>query len=318
MEKHFPGFYLAQQGLSSLLNNSTIIFESEVLLALFRMRKEEASCFLAILETPIIREKLWLPYDVAWRYHNQVNRVIIKEIENINSTRKHLTTCIKNINDVQCFPYLKSDMVEKFKNIIDEIHQECEKGIDMLSESIKGCDIKNRIKVLFNDKIGNEYGEAELKNIYHEAEKRYKESIPPFGDIEYTNDKRLHHHNLIVWKQILAHVKDMMGNGISNNFIYVTWKFSQDWYYIVGEQKISISHSLQDEFQKQVTEDSSPRPIFFCCSALNFVTEVCRGYNIVHPNLPMLKSQLKEEFKRSSTPDSSLKNSQTPDNGTLM
>lgn len=318
MERHFPGFYLAQQGLSSLLDNSTIIFESELLLALFRMREAEGSCFLTILESPEISEKLWLPYDAAWRYHNQVNRVIMKEIERINSTLKHLTTCIEDIEDVQRFPYLKVDMIEGFKNITNGIYQACKEEIDMLSGNIKGCSIKDRIKSLFNDRIGNEYSEADLENIYHEAEKRDKESIPPFGDIEYTSDQRLHYHNLIVWKQILSHAKNRMEDGIFNNFIYVTWKFSQDWYYIVGDQKISTSHSLQDEFQKQVVGDRFPRPIFFCCSALSFVTEVCKKYSIVHHNLSMLESQLREEFKRFSTPDSGLKNSQTANNGTLM
>lgn len=311
MEKHFPGFYLGQQGLSSLLDNSVIILESEVLLALFRMREEEASCFLAILETLEISKKLWLPYDDAWRYHNQVNRTIMKEIERINSTLKHLTTCIEVIESVQCFPYSKSDIVEKFKDATDRIYHTCEREIDMLSESIKGCDIKNRIKALFNGKIGNEYNKVELEHIYSEGGKRYKESVPPFEDIEYTSDKKLYHHNLIVWKQILSYAKDRMKNGISNNYIYVTLKISQDWYYIVGEQKISTNHNLQDEFQKQVSEDIH-RPIFFSCSALDFVTEVCKKYRIVHPSLSKLKSQLKEEYKRYSTPDDGLKNSQTP------
>lgn len=316
MKKYFPGFYPANLKDIDWLNDKlTIILDVNVLLDLFRMPLEVAAIFLDILKNEKVNPHLWLPYDVAWLYHYNVNKEILNQIDNINSALSHLMLCKQGIDAKRAYPYLRVDTWNNLSACIERIQSECSRERDLLKKSLRQCDIKDRIGELFADvetKIGRPYDEAQLDTIYNEGEKRYKDSIPPNPTFNQVSNKRILHHNLIVWKQILAKAMEMTEKSMQCHFIFVTGLITDNWYYVVGEKNISTRHELQNEFCDKIGSNFSVEDSFFvCCSSLWFVKEASRVLGIERTKSEKLEKHLEEKAEVYSTPISYMENNQT-------
>lgn len=316
MKKYFPGFYPANLKDIDWLNDKlTIILDVDVLLDLFRMHPDVATIFLGILEDKRMEPHLWLPYDVAWLYHYNVNKEILNQIDNINSVLSHLMLCKQGIDAKRAYPYLRIETWNNFNACIEKIQSECSRERDLLKKSLRQCDIKHRIGELFADvetKIGHPYDEAQLDTIYNEGEKRYKDAMPPNPTFNQVSNKRIHYHNLIVWKQILAKAMEMTEKSEPCHFIFVTGLITENWYYIVGEKNISTRHELQNEFCDQVGSNCSvANPFFVCCSSLWFVKEASRALGVERTKSEKLEKHLEEKAEVFSTPISYMENNQT-------
>lgn len=313
MKKYFPGFYPLNIGELDIFSDElTIILDTDVLLDLFRMPPDVADLYLRILEDEKIKGRLWLPYDVAWKFHQCVNKEILRQIDNINSVLSNLTLCKVGLGEKRAYPYLTINTWDRLNACINKINAECQVEKIKLQDSLKGCEIKDRIDSLFAEtdtKIGTPYSEAELDTIYEEGKKRYKEFLPPGEDSGHTSNMRIHHHNLIVWKQILAKAKE---KSKCCNFLYVTGKITNDWYYIVGGKNISTRHELQNEFCEVMRkEHSSVTSFFVCYSSISFVKEIAKKRENQKDNIDRLIKHLEENAEVYSTPSRYMENNQT-------
>lgn len=312
MKKCFPGFYPLDIELDIFSDDLTIILDADALLDLFRMPPDVAGLYLKILEDEKIKEHLWLPYDVAWKFHQCVNKEILRQIDNINSVLSNLTLCKVGLGEKRAYPYLTVNTWDRLSTCINKINAECQVERNKLQDSLKDCEIKKRINSLFEEadtKIGTQYSEAELDTIYEEGKERYKESLPPGEDLGHTSNMRIRHHNLVVWKQILAKAKEKSG---SSRFLYVTGKITDDWYYIVGGKNISTRHELQNEFCDMIRkEHPSATPFFVCYSSISFVREFAKKRTRQKDSIDRLIKHLAENTEAYSTPSRYMENNQT-------
>ena len=75
--KDRPGFVV--QELFKLAPEANSCIGASVLLDLFRI--SEGLKFLELIESKIPKERLWLPYDTAWLYHDRMASVIQEQID---------------------------------------------------------------------------------------------------------------------------------------------------------------------------------------------------------------------------------------------
>ena len=297
MQKEFPGFYPLKEGKMNLLDNATIVLDTDALLDLFRLSSDEAMCFLELVEK--VKSKLWIPYDVAWLYHEKMNEEIQAQIDNVNSVLSYLTNCRKDVASEKRYPYLEKNLEKSLCEIIGKISSVCGNELDYLSKSLKSSDIKEKVKNLFDGRVGEKYENGDLENIYKIAEERYKNSVPPGYESEKNIDKRIYYHDLIIWKQILKYAKESIAEG--SGVVLVTGKIKRGWYYVIGDKIISTRSELINEFMKEMGEEGKESNKYFCClTSYQFVEKISPEYGIGLCVLEGLKQHLKEEVTYSS------------------
>lgn len=313
MRKHFPGFYPHRNSsMGELIDKATIVLDVDALLDLFKLHPDDANCFISLLKENPIEGKVWMPYDVAWLYHKRMNEEIQNQIDNVNSVLSHLSACREAIEDSKKFPYLSRDLIAQLKDVINSITEACQKDSEYLLESLMDdAELKESIQSLFEGKIGEEYNDGCLKNIYDEGSERYQRCEPPGYESEEVKENRIRYHDLIVWKQILAYAwnKENRCRGI----IYVTGKVRPDWYYIVNGKIISTRHELINEFLKGIAGDNDDN-FFYCFSSKQFADIITSGKQLSSEQPDQydhLKKALGEEIVYASVNANGIANNQT-------
>jgi len=84
---------------------------------------------------------------------------------------------------------------------------------------------KEELSNLLKDRIGEDFSQSQLEEIYKEGEKRYKLKIPPgYSDAkkEVENKK---YGDLIIWKQILEKAKR-----VDSAILFITGDKKEDWF----------------------------------------------------------------------------------------
>ena len=284
MKKIFPGYYpMTQVEATSFFENAVFVIDTCFLLDIFRLEENDANCLLTILKS--IKSHLWLPYDIAWLYHQSINNEIIQQITNIQSTLHHLTSCKESILGKRRYPYLDTEMTQQLNALIEQIHQTLDDQISTLSQTLQSDNRKETINELFDNRIGDSYSDAELNEIYLQAQTRYSNSIPPGYCTEQNPNKRIMFHDMIIWGQMqrfaLEHQKDV---------IFATGKTRDDWFYSVYGKIISPRQELINEFYQKTKQR------FYCLNSATFIKECCQTFNIVQPQLSHLLDQLSEEI----------------------
>lgn len=286
MKKIFPGYYpMTQVETKSFLENAVFVIDTCFLLDIFRLEENDANSLLSILKDDAIKRRLWLPYDIAWLYHQSINNEIIQQITNIQSTLHHLTSCKESISSKRRYPYLNTGMTQQLNTLIEQIHQTLDTQIDTLSGTLQSDNRKETINELFENQIGEPYSDAQLNEIYVQAQERYSNSIPPGYCTEQNPNKRIMFHDMIIWEQMQKFASDC-----HMDVIFATGKTRDDWFYRVYGKIISPRQELINEFYQKTNQR------FYCLNSATFIKDCCQTFSIIQPELSHLQEQLSEEI----------------------
>lgn len=263
MKTLFPGFYsLTEEEENKQWLNSIFVLDTSFILDIFRLDDNNAGELLTILENRQIQSKLWIPYDIAWLYHQYVNSEILSQIENIKTFLSNLTSCNGFINEKKCYPYFSEHITFELKKLSQIFKNEANKQIEKLGQSLKISSRKERINNLFSKKIGEPYEEAILNEIYIQANDRYLQQIPPGYCAESHPTKRIMYHDMIVWKQIQKHAQIE-----KTDIIMITGQTREDWFYVINNDIISPRQEIINEFRKETNQS------FYCLKSTDFIKE---------------------------------------------
>ena len=167
MKDSFPGYYpLSNDQMKAFLSDAIIVFDVNALLDLFRIEENQAKTVLKVLKDDKISKRLWIPYDVAWLYHKQMNTEIMNQINNVNSALSYLKSCKDIISNSKSYPFLPTDKKTRLEALVLELNEFCSSQKEVLINQLKTSTVKADLGMLFHDKIGISYTEAELENIY--------------------------------------------------------------------------------------------------------------------------------------------------------
>lgn len=210
MKEYFPGFYHSDQdAFLDFQQGALIVTDAYLLLDLFKI--SECKKFIELLQKENIKKNLWIPYDSVWLYHQLMHSVLLEQIDKVKSTLSYLTLFKQNVENKCTHPYIGDDLMQKMNQLIAELREKLNQESKDLADTLqnKNDGIISSIDDLFpKDKIGIEYDEADLKQLFDEASKRYANEIPPgYLYDDSCKNMRIRYHDYIVWNEIQKHIK---------------------------------------------------------------------------------------------------------------
>lgn len=225
------GRTLTQEDYKKLFEEGLFVFDTNVLLDLYRLPHEAKEDLLLILESKELKNRVWLPFQAQLEYIYNKNGVIREQntkfdvvsdkVDGFQNEIHKLAASIKDEIDelnlkkrhssIEAEKYINDEL---FKASIDKLNEFKEELSDLKREQPDIADrdlIGDRIATIFKNKVGKGFDKAELQDIYKKGNDRYKNKIPP----GYKDDKKEGSHfyedkeyirkygDLILWKEII-------------------------------------------------------------------------------------------------------------------
>ena len=242
MKQHFPGFYTyTPQELRDLISRSTIVFGASVLLDLLKI--SYGKDFLDIINKEIPKERLWLPYDTAWLYHERLATVIDEQIKNVDTAASALNRLKDSFSDNGQHPYIPDNLKLNFDNTMNQLKNALEKDRTFLLGHLNNSYLRKRIDEMFRDRIGDPYEQNQLEQLYQESEERHKQLRHPCIYFSSSKNIRIRHHRLIVWKQIERYAKEQ-----EKPVVMVLNRITPNWFFIYNDAMVRPHQNLINEF----------------------------------------------------------------------
>ena len=223
---------------SELWENATFVFDTNVLLNLYRYSKDTRDALLNSMEQ--LKDRIWIPYQVAYEFmKNRVETILYtkKRYERLrNESESFLGKCKNELR-------VKQDDKD-FSNLTKYIQKWISKKEAMETEiaDINDDCILQTLLRLFEGRVGKPYNSNQLETIKSQGEERYKKKVPP-GYKDQKKDSNMY-GDLILWKQIIDYASK---NKV--NIIFVTLDRKEDWWNIIDGKTIGPRIELRKEFE---------------------------------------------------------------------
>lgn len=263
MKNRFAEYYeLPEERIKEIWENSLIVFDTNVLLNLYRYNEDARTEFINVIK--FYKERLWIPYQVGLEFHRRreeivrknaaaykslgdsISEQLVKVIDTLNSDRDYARHPYINMKDIRC-------KVERCASSIKKSLEKQEKEHPDYSKEDK---ILTAITDLFDGRVGEDFAEKDLDALYKECEKRYANKVPPgYCDEKNKKDKgkRSLYGDLIVWKQTINHCKEH-----SKNVIFITDDHKPDWW-----DKVEGKHTPRKELIKEFADSTGQSIIIY-------------------------------------------------------
>ncbi len=224
-----------------MIAKSTIVFGASVLLDLLKI--SYGMDFLDVISKQIPKERLWLPYDTAWLYHERLATIIDEQIQNVDSAASALNRLKDSFSDNVQHPYISDTLKVDFDNMMNRLRDALERDRNFLLSHLNNSDLRKRIDELFRGRIGEPYEQNQLEQLYHESEERHKQRKHPCLDFSGSKNIRIRHHRLIVWKQI-----ERYAQGENKPIVLVLNRITPNWFFIYNDAMVRPHQNLINEF----------------------------------------------------------------------
>ena len=142
MKTNFSGYYsYSKSELRDILSNSLLTLDYSFLLDINKLSHGRL-----ILETlSNFKDRLWLPYDTAWMYHQKIQKSIEEQISRVDTAKKYLTSFKNAADDPMNHPYIGEELTNKYDYLMKI-------AIESLEKESKYFIFKSRIYNTFHDK----------------------------------------------------------------------------------------------------------------------------------------------------------------------
>lgn len=250
--------------IKGLWKECIFVFDANVILNLYRYTSSTREQFISIMEK--LSERIWLPHQAALEYQSNRISVILehkdvyKNIENtiLDESDGFLKSLEEKLSIYKKLRIINTkDITSKFNVIIDGIRKEISQKESEYPDLLDVDLIRDKLSILFNEKIGVPYDQTKLKEIHAEGIKRYEVKKPPGykdekdkkGKVKYYKDLEISDMfgDLIVWNQILD-----MAEETRKPIVFITDDAKEDWWQIVKGKTIGPRLELLNEFNEKV------------------------------------------------------------------
>ena len=271
MRSGFIGFYHDYFiDKSQLLKDATIVVDTNVLLDIYRYSKETANQILNMMDN--LKDKLWMPYQVAYEYHKDRNeKVLGGHIRTYTQLINKVEEWEKTFNEERKHPFLGEEEFSQLMLHLSDIRKILCGGRENCSQLILNDEYKNKIADFYEGKLGKDYTTEDKEKYIVEAKSRYEKQITP-GYKDY-NKADNEYGDYLIWKQMIDHAK--------NNhcpIIFVSNDIKEDWIEDVAGLKLGPRPELIDEFYKLTNQ------YFYCYSLKQFISIVNETQQLVNEN----------------------------------
>lgn len=249
MKTLFAEYYrLSDERIKEIWEDSSIVFDTNVLLNLYRYNEGTCREFIKVIE--FYKDRLWIPYQVGFEFHRRREDIIRRNVAAYKTLGAKLSeSLIKAVDalssDFNRHPYINMPEIrKKVEKCANTIVKSLEKQEESHPDYLKDDFILNEVTRLFNGRVGTDFSEEDLEKTYKEGEKRYSNQIPPgYCDAKNKKDKgnRSLYGDLIVWLQTISYSKEQ-----KRNIIFVTDDHKPDWW-----DKVEGNHTPRKELIKE-------------------------------------------------------------------
>ncbi|MFA7361952.1 MAG: PIN-like domain-containing protein [Candidatus Kapaibacterium sp.] len=243
MRKLFPGYYTPKkEDFKKMWSDGIFILDTNVLLDLYRYSEETVRELFKVIN--LIKDRIWIPYQVSKEYHKNLNIVISGQVKKYTDSIETLKQFKSQIDEKRNHPFLKLEFQEEIASFCAKIHAELENRKRDIKSLILNNPIKEQLADLLDNRIGECFSQQDLTRIYAEGESRYHSDIPPgYKDKGKSIPDR--YGDLVFWNEVLNKNKE-----IDTPIILVTGDTKEDWYYEELGLTIGPRPELIDEFNK--------------------------------------------------------------------
>ena len=261
MKKQFAEYYELPEGcIKEIWDNSLIVFDTNVLLNLYRYNEDARTEFINVIK--FYKERLWIPYQVGLEFHRRREDIMRKNAMAYTALGEKLTEqLVKTVSTLEGeysrHPYINmKDIRSKVERCAASIKKSLDKQKENHPDYSNEDKILNAITDLFDGRVGEDFAEKDLDALYKEGEKRYANDVPPgYCDEKIKKDKPKRHlyGDLIVWKQTINHCKER-----SKNVIFITDDHKPDWW-----DKVDGKHTPRKELIKEFADRTGQSIIIY-------------------------------------------------------
>lgn len=263
MRKQFAEYYeLPKECINEIWDNSLIVFDTNVLLNLYRYNDEARNEFIKIIK--FYKKRLWIPYQVGLEFHRRREDIMRKNAaaykllgDSISEQLLKVVDSLSSERDYARHPYINmKDIKNKVERLANTIKKSLEKQEKEHPDYSNGDDTLTTITELYDGHVGDDFAEKDLEMLYKEGEKRYTNKIPPgYCDEKNKKDKgkRSLYGDLIVWKQTILQSKDK-----KQDVIFVTDDHKEDWW-----NKVDGKHSPRKELIKEFLSETGQKILIY-------------------------------------------------------
>ena len=259
MRSLFPGHYtLTTDQLKSLWDNATFVVDTNFLLNLYRYRVDAREDLFRAIDA--IKDRLWIPYQVALEFHRNRLEVISSEkkaFETAQKTIDEAITSVKILFDSSARnPHSTSQIQEALSKLSESAEAIKNELTDQRTAQLAIGDedsILTQIDLLLRDRVGAPPEATEIAAIEKDGIERYSALVPPgFADKKKNTyvDRGITYEakfgDLIVWRQIIAHAK----SSELKNIIFVTDDKKEDWWSIKEGKTLGPHPDLAGEIAR--------------------------------------------------------------------
>ncbi len=247
------------------------IFDTNVLLDLYRFPESARRNVFDILAHEKIKTRVWIPFQVALEYINNRLEVVGEQKNKFNQVRSIIEDGRTSINKLQdeLLAQINSLQLKRRHSVItteeainEKLFDSPRKILESYLEKLKELEtkqpdvqdedvIQKKINEVFDDKIGPAFTKEEVDGIAKEGEARYKDEMPP----GYKDKSKAGYHihddlkiprkfgDLFVWKEIIKKAKTDKLQFIT----FVTSDAKDDWWREERGKRISPRYELLNE-----------------------------------------------------------------------
>jgi hypothetical protein len=229
MRDLFPGYYAPpEEELSQLWENCLFVFDTNMLLNIYRYQPVSRESFFEVLKK--LNDRIWIPYQVALEYQGRRLQVISDQMnaydtvirlldETLSGIKKRLNSYRERHSFID-----PTQLLTPITSAIDETKTALRTAKKEHPNLKKSDQLRDTIDELFMGKIGNRYSETELENKYKEAEQRLEWKIPPgYEDEDKKGPKK--YGDTILWFQIIDYACSQR-----RPIVFVTDDTKEDWW----------------------------------------------------------------------------------------
>lgn len=244
MKEEFKGFSnYTNEEYEEIWRNAKIVVDTNILLSFYRLSKETREELYNGLRD--VKERLWIPYQVAKEYFdNKVN--VIKDsntyLKKINEDITNKINSVINVIDTESEKRLKcrselENEINKVKDKIDKIlKKEREKN------NFNEGDVEQLIFELFDNVLGDKIEDKEYNQVKLEGQRRFAENLPPgYKD----NEKEENGDYYIFYSMIKYAQKNKC------HIIFITDDTKEDWFLRISGELKGGRYELLNEFYKK-------------------------------------------------------------------
>lgn len=242
-------FFPSNEDLDKIWGDSLIVFDTCTILNLYKYTKTTREQYLKLLES--CQDRVWLPYQVVSEFFNNRLSTIRGQEKGYGAIKvfleKQYVVITNELNRYKKHSFIDIESIKKmilkqFEEVYEKLDVSRKKHPDYFQEDT----ILERISKIFDSKVGEDFTDQGLGQLFKEGEERYKKLVPPgFCDSKEKVSKgnRALYGDLIVWKQIMQYSKEA-----NKDIIFVTDDRKEDWWEIFEGETISPRKELYKEF----------------------------------------------------------------------